>query len=132
LSAKYQKRKRFSHDIQRSAGLAEFHLSLRQPLPQPLILRTHARVALMHDLGNGSGLRFQRTGIPRLAPVADMRVIKALAAQQRAFRARFGRRVVFLDHRHFVRGGEGAPFRLGRPRAVRSGCPAPGWGVLHV
>ena len=29
-------------------------------------------------------------------------------------------------------GGESTPFRLGRPRAVRPGRPAPGRGVLHV
>lgn len=34
-----------------------------------------------------------------------MRVIQALAAQKRAFRARFGACVVFLDHRQLVRGG---------------------------
>jgi len=38
--------------------------------------------------------------------------------------ARLGRRVVLLDYRHFVRGGESTPFRLGRPRAVCPGRPA--------
>jgi hypothetical protein len=55
--------------------------------------------------------------------------VKALAAQQCAFRAQFGRHVVLPDRRELVPGGEGAPFRLGRPRAVRPGRPAPGRGV---
>ena len=130
LGEQLQKRERFFHDIQRSAGLLEFHLRLRQPLPQPLILRLCGRAAFTpcrrnSSCGNGSGRGRQRPGITRLAPVADMRVIQALAAQQRSFRARPGSRVVLLDYRQLVRGGEGTPSRLGRPRAVRPAARRP-------
>src|SRR5215469_13130340 len=70
--------------------------------------------------------------IAGFAPVLDMRVVQALAAQQRSALARVLQLLVLLEDRQLVVRGEGPPLRLAGPSArarrlsTRPGGPAGG------
>ena len=90
---------------------------------QPLPSRAAERSRPLRDCVSAcaAGVRGgQFAGVPRPPPFHDLRVVQAFPAQQRPFRARLGRPVVFTQDPSLVLGGE-------RPASgpVRAGPHAP-------